>query len=44
MISITIPCIKGTVMLMVIFAVAGILNNNFDQIYVLQNSFKFGAK
>ena len=39
MISITIPCIKGTVMIMVIFAVAGILNNNFDQIYVLQNSF-----
>ena len=38
MISITIPCIKGTV-IMVIFAVAGILNNNFDQIYVLQNSF-----
>ena len=26
-------------MIMVIFAVAGILNNNFDQIYVLQNSF-----
>lgn len=24
---------------MVIFAVAGIMNNNFDQIYVLQNSF-----
>ena len=39
MISITFPCIKGTVMIMVIFAVAGILNNNFDQIYVLQNSF-----
>ena len=39
MISITIPCIKGTIMIMVIFAVAGILNNNFDQIYVLQNSF-----
>ena len=39
MVSITIPCIKGTIMIMVIFAVAGILNNNFDQIYVLQNSF-----
>ena len=26
-------------MIMIIFAVAGIMNNNFDQIYVLQNSF-----
>ncbi len=39
MIHITIPCIKSTIMIMIIFAVAGILNNNFDQIYVLQNSF-----
>ncbi len=37
--SVTLPCIKGTVMIMIIFAVAGIMNNNFDQIYVLQNSF-----
>lgn len=37
--SITLPCIKGTIVIMVIFAVAGIMNNNFDQIFVLQNSF-----
>ena len=36
---VTLPCIKGTIMIMIIFAVAGIMNNNFDQIYVLQNSF-----
>lgn len=36
---ITLPGIKGTVVIMLIFAVAGILNNNFDQIYVLQNAF-----
>ena len=39
MLHITIPCIKSTIMIMIIFAVAGLLNNNFDQIYVLQNSF-----
>lgn len=36
---VTIPCIKGTIVIMLIFAVAGIMNNNFDQIYVLQNPF-----
>ena len=36
---ITLPCIKATIVIMVIFAVAGIMNNNFDQIFVLQNSF-----
>ena len=36
---ITLPTIKGTIVIMLIFAVAGIMNNNFDQIYVLQNSF-----
>jgi len=36
---VTMPSIKGTVVIMVIFAVAGIMNNNFDQLYVLQNSF-----
>lgn len=39
MLLITIPSIKGTIMIMIIFAVAGIMNNNFDQLYVLQNSF-----
>ncbi|MCM1121628.1 MAG: ABC transporter permease subunit [Ruminococcus flavefaciens] len=36
---VTMPSIKGTVVIMIIFAVAGIMNNSFDQIYVLQNSF-----
>lgn len=34
---ITLPGIMPTVMIMVIFAVAGMLNNNFTQIYVFQN-------
>jgi len=36
---VTLPCIKNTITIMIIFAVAGIMNNNFDQIYVLQNAF-----
>ena len=36
---VTLPCIKGTIVIMVIFAVAGIMNNNFDQIFLLQNPF-----
>lgn len=39
MLRITIPSIKGTIVIMIIFAVAGIMNNNFDQLFVLQNSF-----
>ncbi|GHT55356.1 sugar ABC transporter permease [Spirochaetia bacterium] len=35
---ITIPSIKPTLMIMIIFAVSGMLNNNFTQIYVLQNT------
>lgn len=34
---ITLPGILSTVMIMIIFAVAGMLNNNFTQIYVYQN-------
>jgi putative aldouronate transport system permease protein len=36
---ITLPCIKGTILIMIIFAIAGIMNNSFDQFYVLQNPF-----
>lgn len=36
---VTLPAIKGTVVIMLIFAVAGMMNNNFDQVYVLQNAF-----
>ena len=39
MTSITLPCIQPTIMIMIIFAIAGILNNSFAQIYVFQNSF-----
>ena len=34
---VTLPGILPTVMIMIIFAIAGMLNNNFTQIYVLQN-------
>ena len=40
---ITIPSIKPTVMIMIIFAVSRMLNNNFDQVYVLQNSLNISA-
>ncbi len=35
---VTLPSILPTVMIMIIFAISGMLNNNFSQIYVLQNS------
>lgn len=34
---VTLPAILPTVMVMIIFAISGMLNNNFTQIYVLQN-------
>lgn len=40
---VTIPSIKPTVMIMIIFAVSGMLNNNFTQIYVFQNSLNISA-
>ncbi|WP_082651673.1 ABC transporter permease [Gorillibacterium timonense] len=36
--NITIPSIKGTISILFILAVSGILNSNFDQILVLRNS------
>lgn len=41
--NITIPGIMPTIMIMVIFAVSGMLNNNFTQIYVLQNSLNMSS-
>lgn len=35
---VTIPSIMPTIMILIIFAISGMLNNNFTQIYVLQNS------
>lgn len=40
---ITIPSIKPTVMIMIIFAISGMLNNNFTQIYVFQNSLNISS-
>lgn len=37
MIDITLPCIKGTIAILFILAVSGLLNSNFDQIMVLGN-------
>lgn len=34
---ITLPCITGTIVVMLLLAVSGLLSSNFDQIYVLQN-------
>lgn len=35
---VTLPGIMGTIVILVIFAISGLFNNNFNQIYVLQNS------
>lgn len=37
MLSITLPSIKGTVTILLILSVGGLLNSNFDQIFVLWN-------
>ncbi|MBB6735135.1 ABC transporter permease [Cohnella zeiphila] len=36
--SITLPCIKGTIAILFILAVSGLLSSNFDQILVLRNA------
>lgn len=38
MLNITLPAIKGTIAVLFILAVAGLLNSNFDQVMVLGNS------
>lgn len=43
MLHVTIPGILPTLMVLVIFAVSGMLNNNFTQIYVLQNTLNLPA-
>ncbi|WP_029192522.1 ABC transporter permease [Paenibacillus harenae] len=43
MLHITIPGILPTLMVLIIFAVSGMLNNNFTQIYVLQNTLNLPA-
>lgn len=41
--NITIPCISGTIVIMFIFAIAGILNTGLEQILVLQNVMNLGT-
>ncbi|MBB3113118.1 putative aldouronate transport system permease protein [Paenibacillus phyllosphaerae] len=43
MLHITIPGIVPTLMILIIFAVSGMLNNNFTQIFVLQNTLNLPA-
>lgn len=43
MLNITIPSIKPTVMIMIIFSISGMLNNNFTQIFVFQNTLNMSA-
>lgn len=35
--NVTLPCISGTIAILFILAVSGLLNTNFDQIFVLKN-------
>ncbi|WP_373229246.1 ABC transporter permease [Cohnella sp.] len=35
---ITLPALKPTIIILLIFSVGGLINSNFDQMYVLQNS------
>lgn len=37
-IHITLPCIVGTIAILFTFTIAGLLNSNFDQIFVLKNT------
>jgi putative aldouronate transport system permease protein len=37
MFSITLPCIRGTISILLILAIGGLFNSNFDQILVLWN-------
>ena len=43
MLMLRFPCIKPTVMILIIFAISGMLNNNFTQIYVFQNTLNMPA-
>lgn len=40
---VTLPCIKGTIAILFILAVSGLLNSNFDQILVLRNQLNESA-
>jgi putative aldouronate transport system permease protein len=36
-IYITLPCIAGTIVVMLLLSISGLLSSNFDQIYIFQN-------
>lgn len=38
MLNITLPCIKATIAILFVLAVSGLMNTNFDQIFVMKNS------
>jgi len=40
---ITLPCISGVIVIMLIFAISGLLNSGFDQMYILQNKLNISA-
>lgn len=40
---VTLPSISGTILIMLILSISGILNSGFDQIYMLQNSLNVSA-
>jgi putative aldouronate transport system permease protein len=40
---VTLPCIKGTITILFILTVSGVLNSNFDQILVLRNQLNDSA-
>jgi putative aldouronate transport system permease protein len=35
--NITLPCIRSTIVILLLLAIGGIMNNGFEQIYMLQN-------
>ena len=41
--SITLPCIAGTISILFILAVGGLMGSNFDQIFVLKNQLNLSA-
>jgi putative aldouronate transport system permease protein len=43
MINITVPCIAGVIVIMLIFSISGLLNSGFDQMYILQNKLNIAA-
>ncbi len=43
MLHVTIPGIMPTLMILIIFAISRMLNNNFDQVYVFQNTLNLPA-